>query len=295
VVHLAVAGVKRADQLGGRSRHDGDRQGRHRAAQRHVHRQHRRRGRLLHRPEVPQCRGTGYVTLSANNPVPDPAIGHVIIGHPRSEWATSWRFAVAFQCSTWDGSAYATDGFARLYLNGNPTPLLSAENVKIPMRFTSNSNLRYSISPYLDCDRIWARALPTLLPTNADGAMTGAAPADLIFFEDFDGGLYPNWTEFTFFSGFPATPYAWSDGGGGGGWGVSVRCSHPSSITCESGHTSHDFAGLYREASSDVIPPPPPPPPVPPACVHGCLLTDTAIAGGGQGCRLPPSPGVECA
>jgi hypothetical protein len=243
--------------------------------------------------------GTGYVTLTANNPIPDSGIGHVILGVARSVWAAPWRFAVEFQCSTWDGSAYAFDGFARLYLNGSPTPLLSAENVKIPMRFTSNSNLRYSIAPFLDADRIWARALPTVLPTDADGQMnTPAAPWDLIFFEDFDGGLYPAWTEFTFSPGFPTTPYPWSDSGGGGSWGVGVRCSHPSVYACAPGLFAHSFAGLYREASSDV-PEPPPTPPSPPACVHGCVLTDPApIAGGGQGCRLGGTlagPDVECA
>ncbi len=237
--------------------------------------------------------GTGYVTLTANNPIPDSAVGHVISGVARSVWAAPWRFAVEFQSSTWDGSAYASDGFARLYLNGGSTPLLSAENVKIPMRFTTDSNLRYSISTYLDCDRIWARALPIALPTDVNGAMTTAAPWDLIFFEEFDEGLYPNWTPFSFLSGFPATPYAWSDCGGGGGWGVSARCSPPSLYNCAPGLVGHSFAGLRREASSAVSPPPPTP--SSPACVHACLVTDPApIAGGGQGCRLPDAPAVEC-
>ncbi|PYQ25571.1 MAG: hypothetical protein DMF56_27205 [Acidobacteria bacterium] len=40
---------------------------------------------------------------------------------------------------------------------------------------------------------------------------------------------------------------------------------------------------------------PPEPPPMPPACVHACVVTDPApISGGGQGCRAPDAPAVEC-
>jgi hypothetical protein len=43
---------------------------------------------------------------------------------------------------------------------------------------------------------------------------------------------------------------------------------------------------IYRTEAFPVIPPIIPPP----SCVHACLVTDPAIAGGGQGCRAPLTP-----
>ena len=60
--------------------------------------------------------------------------------------------------------------------------------------------------------------------------------------------------------------------------------------TARFGHSESCHFGVLPEA----IGTPPEPEPAP-TCVHACLITDPApITGGGQGCRAPDAPAVEC-
>ena len=209
----------------------------------------------------------GVVELVSDTPVPDAALGQISAGRPRILFTAAWRFALAFRCSTWDAgtSTYATDGFVKLFINGQTSPLLSAVNVTIPRRLSSGS-MRYTVAALADGDRIWARTSAVVPATTSEGALVSGPPADLIYFNEFTSGDITGWTPIDLYpgGGFVPDPHTWPDCGGDGGWGMSIYACGPNDAVGEPGVVNHSYAGLTRVASyPPVIVPPIDPDPDP--------------------------------
>jgi hypothetical protein len=109
-----------------------------------------------------------------------------------------------------------------------------------------------------------------VLPTDSAGAMVGAPPADLVYFDDFTSGTYPDWTPTDLYEGggFTPDPHLWPDCGGNHGRGISIYACGPNDAVGAPGVVNHSYAGLTRIASypPDTEEPPPvePPPEAPP-------------------------------
>lgn len=238
----------------------------------------------------------GILPTSSNNtsvitlidPIVDPGLGisDVTANGPRNVWYGTYKFAIAFKCSSYISGAYQADGFVKAYLNDD----LLAEVVDVvlprgPFANGGGTGIEYTFGIRGDGDRAWARDVATLPTTDGQGAFTGGTPSGLLFFDDFDGGLYPNWTPRSMYPGgsTPSSVYTYSDCGGDGGYGVSAYAVSPSSSSLGGIGT---FVGLYRwlnfppfDPDPTIEPPPPPPEEPEEEEVPGGIYTVTPTGG----------------
>jgi hypothetical protein len=209
-------------------------------------------------------------SIEVANPVADPGINKsefTVLEGPRSAWHVTWRFAITFKCSTYSSTTatFASDGYVKVYLNDSL--LLEAASIVLP-RVPGGHGLEYTLGMRGDCDRAWARTIAGVPVTDAEGNFTAGTPSGLVFSDDFNSGLYPDWTVspalFEGGGGGSPIPYAYSDCGGDGGYGLSA---HPVSPSTATGPTE-TYTGIYRHLRfppyDPVIPPPGEPPPIEP-------------------------------